>query len=1207
MLARDRRPDGSGDLWAFEAKLRKRGRLTQRLLEAQLQRFADHPLSPSHLVFVTTAARSTALTNWVERRRGSLPYDLQLWYWDTFENLVLEELGAGPWLSGEERRRHRDAWCARVELDFDEAGPLHPLPLARTEQRRLRDLFVPPRLRWADRPDGGPVSTGLPELLSDERAGEPCVLLLGEAGSGKSTLFLQAASDIAGRAREDQDRPLPLLLRAANLEQPWPAGALPCHDSIRVLWDDPLTNWVVLVDALDEVSLRGWRSVERQIQSLCDEARVRSVAVSCRPGQAGGRVLPSARRVALQRWSGGQAELFWEHWHGGEERPPKTPRTTSNPLELTLAARVGLGAAPDPVAYLQAVDELAFQVVDPWAEARGLPRAERLATWPTLQRVAWAVVQGHHPDHQDVASAMGAAQDLAGHLEMRHQIERAERDLGLFYFDEGGALRTSFRLVLEALASHHLKGLPVHTLAQALAHPATAETARLATIRRLCAPGSKPAAILDALVVGTRGEDPTATLRRAVQLARLAPLLPWDSPEQVRPLAEVLFSFATSERHPWRRQVAGEAITEAVALDGALGSALDALAAPLLLRTDSRSGWFDAYGGAQYRAEEDGPRWVPWASLLEEQDPAVRAVAIRRLAPWRDEPAMRARLEWALLDEGWDIRLGEEQPALVAGSLFRGMARDEAFAPLVPRLRALLASGHQLRMGAAALALRAGEAPAADLLHGLREAWFAWPGPRIHDAVLELIGEPDARAWVADHWRGFPETRPEPSPWPRQLGDSASPPCSEPTRRDLWRQLAPRLVRADRWHTLPEEIRRDSHVLAILCDAHHSKPAALFDLLQADLEDAPLRRWFPPAVQEVLGQLLLERPALVTELRRQWDEGRWSPPSSFPGVALERLVELGHPAAVELYREWLPHSPALELLVQGFHAPSQAVLVHPQVLPVARGRARELWRWAAHGREDQRGQRSHLHRASMGHALGALWPAWRDDDEISAGLLERALQDGASGRGEHEWFDAALSAWQGAPLPSPLAARLGAQVGAWRSRSKDDQYLYPNLPRWIAAAGTAGLLEPLAADLESVLTEGVGPAAYQAAIELTSLRPDESKRWSQLAALYWPTAIHLAMPAPTAFAPVLAAAAEAWVVRLIAVSRQWGPQLALETLGLAGQILELDLEDGTRREVLDLVRSFTGYRYLWLRGGRSFMAENVSGAAEGLLFEHGDL
>ena len=1209
VLARDRRPDGNGGLWAFEAKHRERTELTSSQIEEQLVRFADHPLSPSHLVFVTTSPRSTALINWVEQRRGTLPYDLQLWFWESFEALVLEELGAGPWLSAEERQRQRRAWCERVERDYSEAGPLHPLQLARNEARRLRDLFVPPRLRWVEGEGGDLVPTSLVGLLSDEQGGKPCILLVGDAGSGKSALLLQVASELAGRARLDLERPLPLLLRASDLERHGSLGAEGDMASLVPggLWDDPVTRWDVLADGLDELSLRGRARVERRIQSLLDQERVRAVAVSCRSGHAGRRVLPSARRVALQAWSAGQVELFWERWHGVGGCSVADPLGTRNPLELTLVAQAGLGAGATPRAYLKALDGLVHRVIVQWAEARAMTKMDISSAAPLLQRLAWSLVRGHPVSSEGELLDTIRERGLAGQLEARGEIERAERELGLFFVDEDGTPRTSLRLVIETLASYELAGHDISALAQALGHPATSQTARIALLRRLTGDGTDPMETFAALLAEPSEDDPAALLRRAVQLARVAPLLPEGCEETVQPLAELLLWYSANEQHHWWRRVAGVAVSEAVSAGGALGQALVEIASPLLAHTGERACWFETYQAEPEDGDVAERGWEPWASLLEEQDPAVRAVAVRRLAPWKDEPAVRALLEWALLDEGLELRLGEEQPSLVAGSLFRELERDDGFAKRIPGLRSLLNSRHQQRAGAAALALRPGEAPAEDLLRGLRLAWMSWLGPRVYDAVRDLLAEPGAAAWKDEHWRDFPDARPEPSRWPSTPGDRAFPPCSTRTQRDLWRQLAPYYVAPQRWRALPDQVQADGHILGVLCDALRHRPDSLFGILQAVLERKQRHPWFPPPVQDALGQLLLERPALVKSLRKQWDAGRWSPLSSFPGIALERLVEVGDPDAVELYCQWLPHSPALEWVVRGFRPPSRAVLANPHVCEVACAHARDVWRWASDGRRDQRGEVSRLAPCSLGHLLGALWPSWREDVEINEGLLDQAMKDDAGeGRG-FEWFDAALSAWRDTALPSPLAARLSALISGWQGMAGEPFFLTSTLPRWIELAGRAGLLVPLTDSLESMLSDGTGPAGSRAAIELARLEPERAVQLSRMASELWPAACRIGVPASVDGLSLIGAAPGVWAERLLYVSRLHGPGQALEVIGLARALLDLPLQAEPRKEIIELLYALTGYRLLWLRGEDPFWAVKVSGAAEELLYELGEL
>lgn len=266
---------------------------------------------------------------------------------------------------------------------------------------RLGDVYMPPLLQhtdtvaadsaetWLSDPAGSSIGKSggsLREWLDTASDARKLFVVAGEVGSGKTELMHEIHHTLAKAAMDDPAAPLPILIRARDLD----AGAadsaalaraacreLPMQaDNLRVLFEDTATRWIYLIDGLDEATPATWETVRALARG--PEARAHCVVATSRPAVPAsmGDVLRS-----LVRWDVQQVERFLDRWQAVDVRAVQVLRDSphyqdargdllSNPLMATLClaiARSSGALPPGRTAMFVALIELLFQ---DWASER---------------------------------------------------------------------------------------------------------------------------------------------------------------------------------------------------------------------------------------------------------------------------------------------------------------------------------------------------------------------------------------------------------------------------------------------------------------------------------------------------------------------------------------------------------------------------------------------------------------------------------------------------------------------------------------------------------------------------------------------------------------------------------------------------------------------------------------------------------------------
>ncbi|HZI06837.1 MAG TPA: restriction endonuclease, partial [Archangium sp.] len=536
VMAEDRRPDGTGKRWVFQAK----NYLKTKLQPRHLKKLKDLLLKYSHresidtFVVVTTSTVSPAVHDEAKELSERLRLTFKVWSWEVFSEHLRTHCGAGPWLSQTERVALRERYGRWAADELRQAGPLYPLNLVTVGATgvRLEEVLIARTLRGLPHPGeaharqaaGGPAgareeattpqpttgesptSSAAPRrfegtlvqwLEPRDATGKPLVLMLAPMGTGKTVALLQTEAQLAAAARAGLEAPLPLRLRAVEL-----VGGLTVEllrrkglPDLGRLWDDPLCQWVLLVDGLDEVEGQAQPEVLRHLSALHEARNVVGLAVSCRTSHDNPRLLSEAQRVELPSWSDDEAQAFLRRWEqmpqgGGLHEEVRALLASDSSLRsnalcttlLLLRAPKREGAREGRAWLFQPlVDDLFRQ----WAEARG-PSGRDNSGWGELQRsfeemALRGLEQGGFPLPRRVLET-ALARALGDDTPVAKALDAACR-LGLVRLTEGGTWDMPLRAIAEYLAAGALRRVGDDDFTCTSGQPWAAEVARLALQR----------------------------------------------------------------------------------------------------------------------------------------------------------------------------------------------------------------------------------------------------------------------------------------------------------------------------------------------------------------------------------------------------------------------------------------------------------------------------------------------------------------------------------------------------------------------------------------------------------------------------------------------------------------------------------------------------------------------------------------------------
>jgi len=1136
VLAHDRRPGKHGARWAFQCKETKKFQPAD--LRAELTKLESSPVDVSHFVIVTTATVSAAVHNAAEKA-STAALGVAVWDWTEFSERA-KEAGVGPWLSAEVRSIARRRYAQRLIDDFERACVLYP----RTDETnpRLAEVWVDVAPELLTSPQAGRAAVRpLEGWLADESLAE--VVLVGDMGTGKSVSLLRAAERIGRRILEgDGERALPLRVLARDLTgrraPEAMEAALPAE--AQSLWQDPLTDWALWVDGLDEVRDPRERStLLDELRGLKVQPRVLGVAVATRPGALDG-VLPGATRLRLGAWSPTQAQALTQRLSPATR--PEHVAASRTPLYATLEGVYG-----DPRHPSRGLEALLRAAYTDWAEERGhSPEA-----WRELRQGLEELALGATLSAEDLQTL---AVRLFSLTEVQRALSEAEH-LQVLTRDAANRLVFADAHVQTTLAAAALARCDDDALRALAERAALGDVLRLTLDRVLEEAPERVERLLPALATLEHHpvEGVLSWLDAAIDLLARgrqeaeAALLTW--------AVDLACSLVLQEGWPWVRAAARERLARLSGSPEPVWAALWERVQAHVDRPHDRARWFAAQEFSALPADA-------WRTLLTET-PAVRAVAANKLANDLAAPQTVEALLWTLLDDGGGdlMRL---PPAVASGSSLRKVT-GEARARVVEVAKSLLKNGGQFGAGGAALALLPGEAEIADILSALRKLSYWRRTEAVFQAVDALRAEAGAAAWLAKHWPDAPTAPPEPWPEPPiQTALPERPPPSEDARADLIRGLVPGLLRGP---DLARRLWRSGHLLTELCRAGYQQPERLTELLRAER-----LHFLQPEAQAALGRAALAHEAVATALLDAW------PPrgveGQYPGLALEPLI-LRDPSspATAIYIAWLPHFPFAEPLAGALTSPSREVLEVSAVRDAALGWARALWEYATEGRPDAAGEVKRLHELSMGMGLGAIAPTWTTLQEVQTGLLDRARA------GEGQWLGAALAAWsldRGAPdeLLDLAARRVRAQ---WSTLNERSRYEIPSLLHELRRRNAASRV---AAVSREILRARWPAGMVQAALVLAELDGDLPSQSRALAEL-WP---HLAWSPPRHDAErLLGAASAAWAAKLPVILDEHGVWGATDVFGVLESLVRVPLSEAAQRDIERVLRWFQARPLLWVR------------------------
>ncbi|PTL75434.1 NACHT domain-containing NTPase [Vitiosangium sp. GDMCC 1.1324] len=1259
VMAEDRRPDGTGKRWVFQAKNYLKTKLQPSHLEKLKTLLLKYPHRESidTFVVVTTSTVSPSVHDAAKELSERLRLTFRVWSWEVFSELLRTHCGAGPWLSQAERVALRERYCCWAAEQMRRARPLYPLDLRTMVPRdvRLEEVLVQRTLRLLPRqgephaksPTGGrsaarggeggarPTSGeaskdpgGAPGLFEGtlvewlkpgDNSRKPMVLMLAAMGTGKTVALLQAEAQLAAAARAKLTAPLPLRLRAAELV----GGRI--EDLLRRssfreldrLWADPLCEWVLLVDGLDELDGYSQQEVLQALSALRDTNNVRAVAVSCRASHDRPGLLPEAVRVELPPWSGDEAEAFllrWEQTSQGGKLHEDVRALLASDVSLranALCTTLLLLRAPKDEAPPEGRAWLFQPLVDDlfrkWAEARttrdGNASGKDTSGWVELQHAFEQVAlegleQGGFPlSRRVLESALARAQ--GDDMGVERALESAYQ-IGLVRLTEGGKWNMPLRAIAEYLAAGALRHVSDEDFTRACGQPWAGEVARLALDRRRHRPSAQNRSLrplLQRLLKPHEGDSDEHLLRRTLVVlhsARDLGLTAADVPDLPGHLRRLL----RDETSAWRRRRLGAAVRELARKGGPLWGAVWQELEPLLLSQEKRAVWL-----ARHECDDVNE----WMARLLEQDVEVRVVAIKKLARWRLLPDVQEALLSQLLDTSRGLTPNTHgEPALAAAEVLRTAPRTEA---LLAKLRAHLEGNDAHLAEAAAVALLPGEAETDKLLSALKSLYrhlcrLPLVLPLARAAAESHRNNPEGRGWLEQHWpqvlTGDLEDWSKEFTSSEQPCDAPTPPPSQYVQRDVLWSIIPAL----RDRALLEQVQARPFVQQNIAEVYSAiaemAPEAVVDLLRRDAH------YFPWEEQESLGRATLQSPELGRALVERWDKKSDALPANFPGVALEPLAARGDAEAVRVYSQWLceavnmhrpfPHRDSNRPFP---HRDSTAALRQPAVHEAARAVALSAWREAIHGK---------LGIAPLGAILLCLWPSWREEQEVTAGLVEWATGE------DLEKVDAALLSWMEGELPPEVIRSLYERLRHTESWPTQAPFFWRfKLPRWLAAAARAGMLK----ELESVLrflAEELEPkwenlwVRYQACAYLLRLHPEEAQDLAKCAASTWPWC--WGDNEELSFEDVqrlVSAAPAVWAEACLAALAQWPHQVAWPFLVMAGHLCQwLPLRSTWREKLIASTRELAAMCWHWASVGFLGPYVRIDDEAKRLLFLLGE-
>lgn len=936
---------------------------------------------------------------------------------------------------------------------------------------KIQRIFVTPIFTQDDH------ELGVRGLLAQLRRGAS-LAALGQVGTGKSTLIRHCAAALASELGDGVDA-LPLVVHARELGAPWSAildKRIPDHALLG-----PHMRWYLLVDGIDEIGVAIWSALARLRKETSALAGILAVArPSVRPAIDDGFQI-----VELRPWSPDEVRSFLHSW--GERDPAAVAKVRREfegtraadllrtPLTATSALLIAKEDSTLPRSRAGIIGSVSQFLFHLWPRTRDQAAIVWADARPALTELAWASVRGEPLTTEQLRRAFARA----GHpalLDLRHEVER---HLGILVKVGDG----QYDFVLRAIAEH-LAGEDTRTKS-----PAEVEAiARAAWGREVIryAIGSSSDARDDAFVKqhlialarqAVHSTQDIAALRAVLcaieaaadlgsQEARL-------SAGAIAVLADAIAWLLLDETSIWIGETVADSVRRLAEADGPVWKAVFERLGPALASSGEPATW---YARASLPTEA-------WCGTLFHREPAVRSVAIERLSEHASRPDVQAWLFLAIQDEAHAF--ADLPPAVRAALIWRTIPRHPGLRGAIEWLRRLVSRREPITAGAAATALLPGEAPPREVARALLLLSSVCLVPR---AVVEALRADQAGAQAIDElwprWRERvsddvpPAARRELGAGVRMRGVRAG---AAALRYRALRRLPPRppSARNRQWIARacgPRLASMDPSTLAVV--ANQASFVVAKELIAAGhVERAvePRPDSIPLDSQRELGVLLQRSAAARARLLALWP----TPDAmSYPGAALEPLVEANDPEAAKVYAEWLPRS----LYASGLlRRPIAArVLTHEVVLPAAHRLIASVLEQVHVGKPDG----TRLAAGSAAVVLRNLSPAWQDDPVLTGRVWSLGDVDAQDG------LRALLTATNGVDLEADRVLDLRRRVA-----------------RALDLACPAGLdADPLRLFDAELLLECVDRRGFVEHVEPVVRRLsdlDDTTRWLALAVL-WP-------------------------------------------------------------------------------------------------------
>lgn len=985
------------------------------------------------------------------------------------------------------RRGLREQYLSAVIQRYKRTRALETIPGAGlTPTALLSQVFVSRRLRRFESD-----YRSLQEWLRvGSRQG---FVIVGEVGCGKSSLLHEAEYQAANEALADERAPMPLLVRAHELNTQDPMRAVSNTLGLRSdIWEallaEPLNQWVLLVDGADEVVGNTWASIERFAGRLRDEQHLSCLVVATRPVAQPEHAAYDI--LTVEQWDAVALDELLERWMAREPAAvlalTSTPyfeslkeRLLLNPLMATLCLLIAKEKRTVPAERSRVFVEVVELLFEGWRRSR-----------PVLPKIEW-----HNLRETLGKLALRSLHDGAGltSVEIREALrvdkggsvlpasDELQRELGLLVPRSDGCYDFVLRSFAEYLAGSHLVNCgkdPLSIAHEGWSEEITRHAIGLIGLDNMEMADLKILKLVEPLI-DCDIDDVASHVRPLLIALRTATDFSESLPASHNVLVDISARLVLDEDSAWiGNRIASELRAHARSHTG-LWQACFTRICPHIEIDVTPARWQHAHldGGDEALVR-----------LLRHGDPDIRAMALRELSNDFVVSNLGVIVS-CLFDDGHGWGFGVPAPAVMAAWRLRDVPRA-GLSGLLGLLRRILATKSQLLSGVAAVALRSNEEDATSLaraLHALAQGYQVPPGPledleKTEAGLAALTAEwPDRHDPKQGGSRWYPHRLDAGGPLPAARPASPSVvarimACFEGALRHMPSEFLPRLLNQR------NEVRD-----LVVCRA----------LLDGDfrvLEVPHVLTGLSAPAQRLLSRAAVLHPPVRAALLEAWQatESDRYRHASFAGAGLEGLVHVGDEESILVYSCWL------RCFGDGSHMKSSRLnsrlLEHPRIREAAECVIRDLVQYVSVGRIDPDGRRVNLAISGLARFLGDLQPVWKMDGSILEMILEHLQRDDSND------YRGALLCLDNLPLDEAYRVRVKSEIFrkiAMMINGSPGRYRFEVLValRWLQRNGFESDPEVVALLSDLARREDLLSAAA-CAMSLSHLAPDEAARRS---------------------------------------------------------------------------------------------------------------